>query len=401
MELTVFLFDLDGVLVKPGGYRTAVRATVNYFTRQMGLGDLAPADDTIAIFEAQAITCEWDMIPLLLAITLETALERSPSIPRLDDFRSACAWLVEHPLGAFQIDFAPRLRDLGRFMRPGEPPSDSILAACLADAAGEPFPRLAGSGVLADLLRGTRYLSVSRTTSVFETFALGHEVFTRATGMPAEVQSKPLLALHDRALLHPQTINHLRGWSERHHLCMAAYTARPSLPDQADTESLALFTPEAEMALDLIGWSDLPLVGSGQTGEVSRQLGEPEERLIKPSPYHAVAAIAAAWMGSRSAALAWMRQVFCYFERGDARPPLLHVNGAAPEALRLHVFEDSPAGMRGGIAAVDLLEALGLPVKLHLWGVSEHPEKAAALRSVGAIVYDDVNQAVDAALSTF
>lgn len=398
MDPTIFLFDLDGVLVKPGGYRAAVRATVNYFTRQMGLGDLAPSDDIIAIFEAQAITCEWDMVPLLLAITLETVLERSPSTPRLDDFRSACDWLIEHPLPALEIDFAPRLRDLGRFVRPGEPPADSILAACLADGVGGPFPRLAGSGVLAELLRGTRYLSQSRTTRVFETFALGHEVFTRTTGMPAEVQSEPLLALHDRALLHAQTIERLRGWSERHPLRMAAYTARPSLPDQPHAESLALFTPEAEMALDLIGWPDLPLVGSGQTGEASRQLGEPEERLIKPSPYHAVAALAAAWMGSRPAALAWMRQVFCYFERGDARPPLPHVNGAAPDTLRLHIFEDSPAGMRGGLAAVDLLQALGLPAQIHLWGVSEHAEKAAALRAVGAVVYDDVNQAVDAAL---
>ena len=81
------------------------------------------------------------------------------------------------------------------------------------------------------------------------------------------------------------------------------------------------------------------------------------------------------------AALAWMRQVFCYFERGDARPPLPHVNGAAPDTLRLHIFEDSPAGMRGGLAAVDLLQALGLPAQIHLWGVSEHAEKAAALRA--------------------
>ena len=49
MEPTVFLFDVDGVLVKPGGYRAAVRATVNYFTRQLNLGDLSPSDETVAI----------------------------------------------------------------------------------------------------------------------------------------------------------------------------------------------------------------------------------------------------------------------------------------------------------------------------------------------------------------
>ena len=400
MDPTIFLFDLDGVLVKPGGYRAAVRATINYFTGQMGLGDLAPDDDTIAIFEAQGVTCEWDMVPLVLAIILDAAVERSLPITALDTFQSACAWLNEHPLPSLEIDFAPRLREFGRFAHPGEPPAETILAACLKDALNSPFPRLSGSGVLQQLLGATRRLETSRTTAVFETFTLGHEVYTRATGMPVEVQSEPLLVLHDQALLNPQTRDRLRWLSQHQGLRMSAYTARPSLPDQMPDEFLAMFTPEAEMALDVIGWPELLLVGSGQTGEASRRLGEHEERMTKPSPYHAVAAIAAAWMDSRPAALAWMRQVFCFYERGDLRPPLPLVNGAAPQALRLHIFEDSPTGMRGGLAAVSLFEGLGLPVKLHLWGVSEHIEKAAALRALGAEVFADVNQAVDAALST-
>ena len=31
------LFDIDGVLVEPSGYRAAVQATLHYFTRRMGL----------------------------------------------------------------------------------------------------------------------------------------------------------------------------------------------------------------------------------------------------------------------------------------------------------------------------------------------------------------------------
>lgn len=400
MNPTVFLFDLDGVLVKPGGYRAAVRATVNYFTRQMGLGDLAPSDETIAIFEAQGITCEWDMIPLLLAITLEAAVERSGSTPALDTFQAACTWLSTCSLSPLEIDFAPLLRGFGRFVRPGEPPSESILAASRMGDGPRPFPLLSESGVLQELLGSTRRLAASRTTSVFETFALGHEVYSRTTGMGVEVQSEPLLVLHDQALLTPQARDRLR-WLARHQgVCMSAYTARPSLPDQPPEAFLAMFTPEAELALDLIGWPDLPLIGSGQTGEASWQLGEHEERLIKPSPYHAVAAIAAACIDHRPDALAWMRQVFCHFERGDPRPALPLVDGAKPEALNLHIFEDSPAGMRGAIAAVTLLEGLGLPVNLRLWGVSEHAEKAAALRAVGATVFEDVNQAVNEALRT-
>jgi len=45
--MQVWLFDLDGVLICPGGYRAALKATVNHFTRAMGLGDYPLADETI------------------------------------------------------------------------------------------------------------------------------------------------------------------------------------------------------------------------------------------------------------------------------------------------------------------------------------------------------------------
>lgn len=35
----VLLFDLDGVLVAPHGYRRAIHATLKHFTCRMGLGD--------------------------------------------------------------------------------------------------------------------------------------------------------------------------------------------------------------------------------------------------------------------------------------------------------------------------------------------------------------------------
>src|SRR5690554_2507184 len=113
MQPAVILFDLDGVLVQPGGYRAAVRETLNYFTQQMGLPSLAPDDETIAIFEAQGIICEWDMIPITLAVMLEAAAARLDGKLSLNSLQAASDSLRGISLEDFQVDYAPVLRQLG------------------------------------------------------------------------------------------------------------------------------------------------------------------------------------------------------------------------------------------------------------------------------------------------
>lgn len=408
MKPTVFLLDMDGVLVKPGGYRASVRATVNYFSNQLGLGNIAPDDETIALFEAEGITCEWDMVPILLAMAIEAALDRSSHLQEkisLTNLQTACDWLSRNPVHDFSIDFSPLLRGLNRFVRVGEAPAESLLKAVRSGQAGGLFTRLSRQPLLDHLLSNTRHLALSQTTLVFETFALGHAALMQATGLPAAVQSASLLVQYDEPLLLPETRDRLRQWQSDFGLKVAAYTARPSAPDDGLDHPLAVFAPEAEMALERIGWPELMVVGAGQAGEMAWTVGVGEDRFTKPSPYHAVAAIAAAWTGDRKAALNWTEQVFCYFEQVRAcspsiLPALMTSAGALPEQLDLHIFEDSPAGMHGGILAAELLAELGMQVTLNLWGVSSHPEKVAALSGIGAQVFPNINQAVGAALKT-
>lgn len=403
MAQSIFLFDLDGVLVRPGGYRAAVRATVNYFTNRLGLGDQAPDDATVAIFEAQSITCEWDMVPILIARALDEAAARSgTALPDLPTIEAAEAWMTGHPRRDVVVDFAPFLRSLGRFAVPGEAASDVILAECMDGHSAQVFPHLAGQGVLRDLLSESRRLLRSRTTRVFENYALGDVVFTRDTGLPAVVRSESLLAMNDEPLLSEAARADLLALRSAGNLAFAAYTARPSRPVAPPDELLAVYAAEAEMALERIGIPDFPLIGSGQTGEVAHRLGEKEDRLTKPSPYHALAAIAAAMTGDRLSALDWTERVYRRFERDEGSSGSEALNRLAAFSdlagrLELHIFEDSPAGMRGGKHAAELIERLGGKVSLRLWGISDHPEKAAALRSEGAQVFADVNQAITAA----
>ncbi len=58
----IILLDIDGVLVHPGGYRAALRATVQRF-----IGDVEIREDLLTDFEKRGISSEWDMSPLIVA----------------------------------------------------------------------------------------------------------------------------------------------------------------------------------------------------------------------------------------------------------------------------------------------------------------------------------------------
>jgi hypothetical protein len=394
MEANIILFDVDGVLVQPGGYREAVRATIDYFGKLLNLSNITPDEDALAIFEAQGITCEWDMVPITLALALEAAWGQGkvsgpiPSLQAAADYLSAC-----QPL-SLPIDYPPLLRSLGHLARPGEAPSDILLALCEDGAADSLFPHIAGQGVLRELLANTRSPALSLTTRVFENYVLGDKAYQQTMNQPAAVRSESFLLQYDQPLLDAATRDWLLDQQRKGRLHMAAYTARPSRPVSDMDERWAVFFPEAEMALELVGLADIALVGSGQMGEAAWWMKEDVDHLVKPAPFHALTAVAAAWTGSRQTALDWMSAIYNLTERGANVPHSELESAQLPKKLHLHVFEDSPAGMRGAIAAADLLRSLSWKVDLYLWGVSTHPDKVAALSAVGATVSPDVNQAV-------
>ena len=59
----IILLDIDGVLVHPGGYRAALRATVHRFIDP----DFQIQEDLLTSMEKRGIASEWDMSPLIIA----------------------------------------------------------------------------------------------------------------------------------------------------------------------------------------------------------------------------------------------------------------------------------------------------------------------------------------------
>lgn len=388
--MDIVLFDLDGVLVRPGGYRAAVRGCMGYLIGRLGVDVPVPGDEVQEMFEARGVTSEWDMVPYLLGTLLSAAARKlGEALPALD-LPGTLDWLRGRSPGRLEVNFLAAVDALKAIYRPGDYPADVFLAA----AARGDYPPLAGLQGwpgMSELFVREREVKAALTTQLVQNFVLGSRIFQKTYQLPAPVEAESTLEQLDRANLTSELAERIRlDWQEqRLHLC--AFTARPSLPPRGSGAAAADYSPEAEMALEVAGLPGIPLMGYGRLIWLGRREGEIPDRYLKPAPVQPLAAIYAAWGGSEAAGLDWALRLV----NGEAAP----LPEGFPRAFRLHVFEDSSIGLLGAKSAADRLARLGLPVELHRWGIAVEPEKIAALQAAGAErIFADVNEAVTAAL---
>ncbi len=154
---------------------------------------------------------------------------------------------------------------------------------------------------------------------------------------------------------------------------MAIFTARPSAQDYPAGEGRIEFSPEADIVVDLLGWNQFPLIGLGQLQFAADQLGCASVDLIKPSPVHALGAIGMVITKSL------LPPIEAGWDLVNNRFTTFY--DSFPE-LDIHIFEDSPVGIRGAIKALDILESQGISVQLTKWGVSTDLNKANHLREL-------------------
>ncbi len=400
----VLLLDIDGVLVQPGGYRAAVRATLGHYLQQMGLSDrlqatLPPDEAVMARFEANRITSEWDMAPISLAILLEEILARLPS---LRPPGSLAQLLVDVKSGlqaqpGFELDFSELpyhavIDRIGAELQPGEAPSLAALRLADHSAPNRLFPHLAGSPVLGELFSTTRDWQRSLVTHLFQHFTLGSRAFQLFYRRPAEIESPSLIGMYDKPLLSPEQTQSLLQGQAAGKFHLAAYTLRSSLPPREFPESLVGFSPEAETALEIAGLSLIPLIGYGRLDYLARANGENISRYLKPSPVQAIAAILAAFTHNELDAVIQARE---FVFDGLIPAGLSTLPGSG---LEVHVFEDSRGGIEAAQDAARLLTEVGVPVTMFAWGISTDIHKRRALEQVTRRVYASTSQAIQAAL---
>ncbi len=364
------LLDIDGVLVRPLGYRKALRDSLATFAAWMGFNDFEVDEAVIGSLEAQGISSEFDMLPLLVGALCEAALSSIGSIELSSDLVEALKQIAAvHPSPPNTLSLPTfRLQD-GCF------PAEAAYRSGVYPSIPEALRR--------GLLLHTRDVYRSVTTRLFQQFVLGDQRFSEVYGLSAEISTPSYLQTYDQPLLDALSrqclVNAWRGGEIR----PAAMTARPSLPPGGVSALNEPYPPEAEAALELLELTEMPLIGLGKLDTVARQANIPVESLLKPAPAQALAATLVAGGCSElhavQAAIAW-----------TAKPPLSPNFDHLPAQFELHVVEDTLGGIRSARAAAELLRQSGYQVSFFAWGLADgNSLKRATFEREGVPCFDD------------
>jgi phosphoglycolate phosphatase-like HAD superfamily hydrolase len=394
----IILFDVDGVLVDHRAYRESIRKTTAYFSQRLGLGRIAPDDDVVDVFESQSITVEWETDAILAAALLLERLRADAGAPKRQapwaslppDFWEALDHLpaARVNLNGAAPDLAALARRVGGATQRAELPSRAALRLFSEDVRGDQrLPAETVIPLLAHLLANVYDVDRSPAMQIHQNHVLGDEQYTHYYQLAARVTGKPLLLEMDRPLLAPAVRDVLLERRAAGEVFPVIYTARPSLAPVEAGPYHRGFTPESEIARAQVGLDPVPAMGFGKMNWLAPQMRRLGSDLVKPSPVHGMAAIAAARTGQEVEAIKAALAV----ERGDhLRYPLTACAGEA-----VHVFEDSPSSLRAVTRAVELLNRQGLRLSLTRHGIAPPDSpKHAALAAVADVMHGDVSSGV-------
>ena len=370
---TVLLLDIDGVLVKPGGYRAALHATLNYFVNLMGLPHFEFPEEKLAGFERRGITSEWDMVPLLLAVLWDDILSHQPVENLPSDVSSAA-----REIGKCLNGYIPSDLHIPEFeLVAGQYPADTALH--------NGFFRSIPEQLCTNLLHRSRDVHFSQTMRLFQQYTLGSDAFTRTYDLPAEIETESLLHQYDQSNIDDGILEKLRQPG----IHLTAFTARPSAPPREVEAPPLGYAPEAEIALNLVGLPDIPMISFGKLQYLGEQRGYDPEILLKPSPVQALAGISAALTGDEWASL----QAACdWHETGQLTGALSKL----PQTFEVVIVEDTLGGVRSVLAAGEILRKTGLDVDVRVYGLtSGSAAKSAAFEQMNLPHFSDWDTLTD------
>jgi len=364
----IILLDVDGVLVHPGGYRAALRATLNHFIDP----HFDIEEGALLELERRGISSEWDMSPLLLAAYWNDILSREPMPNLPSDVISAALEINRYKTQVPAYLFMPEIG-----LVPGQYPAETAFHAGFFSSI--PI------GLRKNLLTQTRSVQASHTMRVFQHFTLGSKRFTETYNLPAEFQTDSFLLLHDKSSLTDQ----IRSSLSKPDYYPAAFTSRPSKPPCEIQQSPPGYAPEAELALELVCLSHIPLIAFGKLEYLAALHDLDPATLVKPSPFHALAAILAAWTGEEWLALHAANH---WRETGT----LNEVFHQLPESFDLIVVEDTMGGIHSVRAAGKILNDAGFDINVRVIGLtSGNVAKAAAFKAADVSCYEDWNSVIE------
>jgi hypothetical protein len=392
--VNLLLFDVDGVLVEDRGYRAAVTATVNHYSRLMGMGERAPDAAAIEMFHAHGYTNEWDICPLAIGVLITAALRAHPDLQLAPaSFEDFLHQFQGAPAGP--IDYREWIVKTGhRAGRPAER-AMSLLAEVLEDLPLSDATRAALASAFSRLLSDPYDFAHAPVTQLFQEYVLGSSLFEEVYRVRPRFDLPSLLYDEDRPALSAAARARLLELMTHEGVRVCVYTARPSLPPSEAvnwltdvTQTPIGFSPEAELALQLVELTDVPLIAMGRMQWLAARVGTRVEYLTKPAPVQALAAILTAVSRREAESL---EAAYRLVTEGEATHLL---STLFDQASDVWVMEDAVLGVHAAAGAVDLLKKHGVDVRLRALGISGGGPKAEALSGMCETIVPNVDAAI-------
>jgi hypothetical protein len=367
MLRNIILFDMDGVLLTPGGYHESLKASVKRIGKALGVPNVELRHDQIARFESLSVTNEWDSLAICTALMLTHVWKQDENV-RLTSLEPFSYSIVASPPNF--DEFLYHFTDVGDL--PGHRAYDIILDE-------NPHLNLSQREYLSDILHKCRDIYHSATLPAYQETVLGSEVFHKTYGLEPQIGIESYLLQHDRPILTPENLSSLQEWLLLPTNAIGIMTNRPCLSPDGYISS-----PEAELGAQLIGLDRLPLLGSSMLAWYAQTCHElPRHTYFKPHPVHALALLSMCTGTPIRKALE--HAVSLTNHSGDV------THWSFLDQTRIFIFEDSVKGLESGLLAKELLSELGIHVELSLIGVSNQPVKRLALKKVADNVLSDIN----------
>lgn len=368
MTQRIILFDMDGVLLIPGGYREALKASVLRIGRALGLPSADLTDNHIARFEALSVTNEWDTLAICTALILLKVWQSNPRV-RLNSLTPNNEIFSKQP---------PQYDEfLDTFSNISSLPSCSAYEKIIQE-----YPLLdqEHKTYLRKILFNARDIFKSPILRYHQETVLGSQVFRDNYRLESLLGVKSYLLEYDQPALTSQRNKSLRTWLSQEGHKAGIMTNRPS-----GTPPGYLSSPEAELGAKLAEMGDLPLLGSGLLAWFAvSQCQLPEHILLKPNPVHALALMQMCYAKPVSEAL----QLAYHLWKGwGDKKDWMKLNNAT-----VIIFEDAVKGLEAGLNARSLLAKNLIDLDLKLIGISDNPIKKSALERVADQVFANINE---------
>lgn len=367
MPKLFILFDMDGVLLEPNGYKQALQTSVKRIGSALGAPNAQITVNQIARFETAHITNEWDTIAICAALILVHVWIHDPTI-RLNDV------FVQH------VPVTHEIPDFDHFlmvMKDGGPLPGKTAFQKICDL----FPWLSVNQRthLKIILENCRDIYSSPTLPAHQETILGSKVFQSHYGLLPQFDSESYLLKYDRPIITPNQRAELIDWLSYPDHFAGIMTNRPN-----KTQNGHLSPPEAELGVNAVELDFLPIVGSGILAWYAEKfLNMPDYSLVKPNPIHALTVILCCL--GRSPIDALQISVALWQEKGQ-RSDWNDLDGS-----QLVIFEDSTKGLISAQESSKLLAKLGIHINLKLVGVSTNAIKLNALKKITTHYIENIN----------